>query len=125
EFRAGALGVGRRKVVRIARFAAAGELDRRRVAPEQEQRRPFTDVDTAAVAAERVAALRRGRLERSKAADGEAAERVDAARDRRVAQAELEQPPRREQRLRARGAGGGDGVGGAARAEQARGERSG
>ena len=43
----------------------------------------------------------------------------------RVAQAEVEQAPRREQCLRARGARGGDGIGGAARAEQARGERRG
>src|SRR6185436_15186126 len=78
-----------------------------------------------AVAAERIAALRRGRFERGEAADGEAAERVYAAGDCRVAQAEVEQAPRREQCLRTRSARGRYRVGRATDPQQAGGERRG
>ena len=90
-----AFGMRRRHVVRVARFAVAEQRTdrrRRRRALEQREAGRLADADAAALGVERPARLGRDELERVEAEQDAAAQRVDAADDRRVGEAEANQP---------------------------------
>lgn len=77
---------------------AAEEGDRGAFPGHQEHRRGFADVDAIARARKRLATRRRGGFEGVEAVGGQATQGIRAAADHRVAQAELQQALRAEQR---------------------------
>ena len=108
----------------VRALADAEQCHRGRFARHQEDRGTFADIDAVAIAAERVAPIGRDQFQRLEPVHRQAAERVRAADDGRVAEAETNEPGRRGEDFAAGGARGRKRIGGPGQAEMIGDERS-
>src|SRR5690554_5365531 len=92
ELRPKAFGMRRRDMISVRALAdALKERERVAASLDEHERAPLTDIEPAPLRRERFCPLRRERVERVKAHQGHLAERIDAADERRVDYARVDQ----------------------------------